>query len=231
MPDEKKPAPPAPAPGDILAHARDARLQPQTSHLPAAQSEFTDLLTAAMCRARPKFKAIKKNAKGNFGPYATLDEVLDSVTPALAAEGLDLRTKQQVIGDQEWVVTTLSHASGQFERSFNVIRSNPAKPQEMLSWVTYYRRMHVASLCGVAADSDLDGAGLEGGKAAKKPVAATLARSALLGAPTEQARDSVLAKAAMSVAAGRMTEEEMLEIKDLRESLRPVEEAAVANSQ
>jgi cytochrome c553 len=191
---------------------------------PAAQSEFIDLVTAAMTKARPEIKRIAKNAKGNFGPYATLDEVLDAVNAALPKYGLDLYSQTLVIGDIELLVTTLAHVSGQFRRATTVMRANPSKPQEYLSWATYFRRLHSACLCGVAADSDLDGAGLEGPKP-KKPAAAGLARAALLGALTEKDRDTVLAKAAMSVVAGRMTEDEMVELRAFREGLAPREVA------
>lgn len=205
--------------------SRDSRLSPQTAFYPAMESEFTDLLCAAKCKARPDYKPVRKNAKGNFGAYATLDEVLDAVTPALAANGLDLSAKTVVLGDQQMLISTLRHTSGQFERAMSLITERV--PQKILAETTYFRRNHAACLAGVAADSDLDGAGLEGPKA-KKPAAAGLARSALLGARTEKDRDTVLAKAAMSVVAGRMTEDEMVELKECRESLKPFAEVANA---
>ena len=206
---------------------RDGRLKAQTNFIPQPQSEYTDALTAAMCKARPKIKAIHKRAKSNFGHYAPLDEVIDAVSEALSSEGLDLNSQTVVVGDQEWVVSTLKHSSGQFMRASNVIRANPSKPQELLSWTTYLRRNHYACLCGVAADSDLDGAGLEGPKA-KPNSALGLARQALVAAKSEQERDSVLARAAMSVASGRITEDDLMSLKADRESMKPFKEAAGA---
>lgn len=213
---------------DIAASARqlDARLSPQTSHLPAAESEFTDLLCAAKCSARIEYQPVKKNASGNYGKYSTLDEVIDAVTVANAKHGLDLSSKTVIVGDEQWLITTLRHTSGQFERSFT--RLTEKQPQKVLSETTYYRRKHCAELCGVAADSDLDGAGLEGPKP-KKPMAVSLAQTALLAATTEKDRDTVLAKAALSVAAGRMTEDELLALRAAREALKPIgREVAVA---
>ena len=199
---------------------RDPRLKPQTSFLPATSSEFTDLLTQALCAAKPEIKRIVKNAKGNFGHYATLDEVIDATLLPLSKHGLDINSQTMVVGDQEWLVTSLKHTSGQFQRSINVLRASPSKPQEMLSWATYYRRLHFSCLCGVAADSDLDGEGLKG--AAPAPNGALgLARSALRGAKSEHDRDQVLARAALSVASGRISEDELLLLKEEREQLKP----------
>jgi hypothetical protein len=206
---------------------RDARLKPQTQFIPQPQSEYIDLITAAMASAKPEIKAIAKRAKSNFGSYAPLDEVIDAVTPALSKHGLDLSSQTLVVGDQEWLISTLSHTSGQFRRASSVIRANPAKPQELLSWTTYLRRNHYACLVGVAADSDLDGAGLEGPRG-KPNSSLGLARQALVAARSEQERDTVLAKAALSVVAGRITEEDLAALRADREAMKPFKEAASA---
>jgi len=224
QPDDKKPelnpvAPPVPQP------VRDVRLRPQTTVMPASESEFTDLLCAAKCKARVEYKAVRKNASGNFGKYATLDEVLDAVTEANARHGLDLSAKTVILGEEHWLVTTLRHISGQFDRS--TTRLTEKQPQKILAETTYFRRKHAAELCGVASDSDLDGAGLDGPKP-KKGSAVTLAHTALLAARTEKDRGQVLARAAMSVAAGRMSESELDDLTAARESLKPIAEAADA---
>jgi hypothetical protein len=206
----------------IIAHHRDPRLKPQVGFLPAAESEFTDLLTAAKCKARPEYTPIKKNAKGNFGMYATLDEVLDAVTTANCKHGLDLASKTIIVGDEQWEVTTLRHISGQFERSSSKLTER--QPQKVLSETTYYRRKHAAELCGVAADSDLDGAGLKGAAPAEVNPVVGMARQALRNAKSERDRDTVVAKAALSVVAGRLSEEQMLALKEERESLPPIAE-------
>lgn len=207
---------------------RDVRLKPQTGHMPAMESEFTDLLCAAKCAARPQYGPVRKNATGNYGKYATLDEVIDAVTPALAKCGLDIASKTMVMGDEQWLITTLRHVSGQFERSFT--RLAERQPQKLLSETTYYRRKHVAELCGVAADSDQDGAGLEGPRPkANSPLA--LARQALVAAKSEHDRDVVLARAAMSVASGRITEADLAALRQEREQMKPfpAQEAAGAH--
>jgi hypothetical protein len=216
---------PEPTDLDGIVCRRDPRLKPQTNFIPQPQSEYIDMLTSAMARAKPEIKAIVKRAKSNFGSYAPLDEVIDAITPALSKHGLDLSSQTLVIGDQEWLVSTLSHSSGQFRRASSVIRANPSKPQELLSWTTYLRRNHYACLVGVAADSDLDGAGLEGPKP-KSNSSLALARQALVAARSEQERDTVLAKAAMSVVAGRITEDELATLRTDREAMKPFKKEA-----
>jgi hypothetical protein len=202
---------------------RDSRLKPQTSHWPAMQSEYTDKLAAALAAARSKYAELKKTAKSNFGMFCPLDKVFDAVVAANSEHGLSLTSSPTVIGDEDYLVTTLAHSSGQFIRAMSRIRANPQKPQEVLSFCTYYRRLHVASLCGVAADSDLDGEGLKGAEPPKVSPAMGLARSALRGARSEQERDTVLAKAAMSVVSKRMTEEQLADLRAEREEMAPIQ--------
>ena len=204
---------------DGIVCRRDSRLKPQVGVMPASESEYCDMLCAAKCRARSAYSTIRKNAKGNYGAYATLDEVLDAVTPALAAQGLDLASKPLVIGDQTWLVTTLRHTSGQFERAMTVMSERV--PQKVLAETTYFRRQHVACLCGVAADSDLDGANLEGPRT-KPSSALGLARQALVAARSEQERDGVLARAALSAAGGRITESDLDGLRQDREAMKPL---------
>jgi hypothetical protein len=204
---------------------RDGRLKPQTSFMPASESEYTDRLAEAKCKARLEYKPIKKNAKGNYGMYATLDEVLDAVTPANCQHGLDLASKTIIIGDEQWEVSTLRHVSGQFERSMS--KFTERQPQKILAETTYFRRKHYSELCGVATDSDLDGAGLEGPKP-KANSSLGLARQALVASRSEQERDTVLAKAALSVVAGRITEEDLAALRADREAMKPFKEAASA---
>jgi hypothetical protein len=208
---------------------RDNRLRPETGHLPASSSEFLDLLTAAMSAARPKISEIKKTTKGAFGRYAPLDVVLDAVTPALSEHGLVLRSRTIIVGDEEWLVTTLSHTSGQFERSMSRIAGNPGDYQKRLAAATYLRRMHTSCLCGVAADSDEDGAGLAPEKP-RGPTPFELARKAISEGGSPQFRAMSLARAAASTAQGRITEAQFSELKAIHDSLLPKEETASADS-
>jgi hypothetical protein len=203
---------------------RDHRLKPQTGYWPAMQSEYTDHLAAAQAAARVKYGELKKTSKSNFGMFCPLDKVFDAVVEANSANGLSITSCPTVIGDEDYLVTTLTHSSGQFVRAISRIRANPTKPQEVLSFCTYYRRLHVASLCGVAADSDLDGDGLKGSAPPAVNPVVGMARQALRNAKSEKDRDTVVAKAALSVAAGRLSEEQMLALKDERESLPPIAE-------
>jgi hypothetical protein len=202
---------------------RDTRLKPQTAFLPQPCSEFLDLLTGALCRARPNIRAIAKNAKGAYGRYATLDEVIDATGPAFAAAGLSITSQTIIVGDEEWLVTTLAHTSGQFQRCMSRLVAGATDYQKKLSAATYLRRLHFSSLAGVAADSDNDGAGLAPEPA--KPSGFALAKQALAAAKTNKDRDTVVARAALSVPAGRLTEEQLEELIAERDRLNGKEAA------
>jgi len=197
---------------------RDTRLTAQKTMWPASESEFTDMICAAMCRAKLKYGAVKKDAKSNYGKYATLDAVFEAVDKANCEEGIAVSSRPIVIGDEEYLVTTLMHSSGQFLRAMSRIAANPQRPQEYLSYGTYFRRMHIAALCGVAAETDDDGVGATAAAKTDGMSAMRLEQLALQklkGAKTAQERNEVVARVAMRVAKGEMTEPQLEKFKAL----------------
>lgn len=219
----EKITPPAPAPAPVIHHLRDTRLKPQSTMYPAMESEFTDQITMAFCKARVKYKPVLKTGKSNFGPYAPLDAIVDAVTTANAEENIFINSATWALGDEEYLVTTARHGSGQFIRAMTKIVADPHKPQAYLAYVTYMTRCHTARLCGVAADTDDDGAGAN---EAARPSAVQglrleqMAIQKLQAVHTEQERDEVVARVALRVAKGEMTESQMEKIKGIRDGLR-----------
>jgi hypothetical protein len=207
----------------VNACPRDTRLKPQTSIWPAMESEYTDLITAAMCRARVEYGEVRKTGKSNFGPYAPLDSIYDATVTANAKHGVVVTSAPMVIGDEEYLVTTARHDSGQFIRAMTKIAADPHKPQAYLAYCTYMKRCHVASLCGVAADTDDDGTGAT---EAARPSAANairleqMAGQKLNAVNSDRERDEVIARVAMRVGKGEMTEEQMDRLIAIRDSLR-----------
>jgi hypothetical protein len=202
---------------------RDTRLKPQTSLWPAMESEYTDQIAVAFCKARVEYGPVLKTGKSNFGPYAPLDSVYDAVVAANAKHNIFISSSPQTIGDEEYLVTTARHGSGQFVRAMTKIAADPHKPQAYLAYVTYMKRCHVASLCGVAADSDDDGAGATEAATPSAVQSLRLEQMAiqkLNAVATEQDRDEVIARVALRVAKGEMTESQMEKLKGVRESLR-----------
>lgn len=169
----------------------------------ANESETTDLLYAALAKAQGEYPAVLKNAKGAFGMYATVDALFDAVRPVNSKHGLALKSTTQIVGDEEFLVTTLGHTSGQFTRSVSRITADPMKPQAYLAYCTYMRRLHVACLCGVAAETDDDG--VTATDATKTSSAQSfrleqLAIQKLKACSTDQERNELVARVALRVA-------------------------------
>jgi hypothetical protein len=210
-------------PAPVINHMRDTRLKPQSSMWPAMESEYTDQIALGFCKARVEYTAVLKTGKSNFGPYAPLDSVFDAVTAANAKHNIFISSAPMAIGDEEYLVTTARHGSGQFIRAMTKIAADPHKPQAYLAYVTYMKRCHVASLCGVAADTDDDGTGAN--EAARPSAVQSLrleqmAIQKLTAVHTDQERDDVVARVALRVAKGEMTESQMDKIAAMRDELR-----------
>jgi hypothetical protein len=205
----------------MYAPAKPPRHRPHDLY--ANESEMTDLLYTALAAAQGDYPAVLKNAKGAFGMYATVDALLDAVRPINSKHGLSLKSTTQIVGEEEYLVTTLGHKSGQFTRSVSRIAADPMKPQAYLAYCTYMRRLHIACLCGIAAETDDDGvAATEATKtsSAQSFRLEEMALKKLKAVATEQERDEVLARVAMRVGSGEMTENQLEILKKEREKLR-----------
>jgi hypothetical protein len=83
-----------------------------------ARSEQINELIAALAKARPHFKSIPKAATNKYGgyDYATLEDILEAITPALAEQGLVpyFDTAYDDDHHETGVETYLFHTSGQW---------------------------------------------------------------------------------------------------------------------
>ena len=134
-------------------------------------------LTAALIQFHKDVDKIEKNARGNYGRFADLSNVLSTVTPALLKN--DLVLVQTFLEDS--LVTTLRHVSGEEISSVCdlILSEGRNKTQEWGKAVTYQRRYSICSILGIVADMDMDGAMLEDTKpveAAKVPPKKTVAK-------------------------------------------------------
>ena len=124
------------------------------------QSEAINELAAALAKAQAEMQHAGKTAENPFfkSKYADLPAVIDAARPFLAKNGLAVT--QPIDIDESGnltLVTQLSHASGQWMRSWYPVRPVKNDPQGLGSAVTYARRYSYCSLVGVAADDDDDG--------------------------------------------------------------------------
>ena len=111
-------------------------------------------LTKALIAFHKDVDKIDKNARGNYGKFADLSNVLSTVTPALHANGLAIT--QTFLDDS--LVTTLHHISGETLNSTVKLYVQDGRniTQEWGKAVTYQRRYAICSILGIVADMDTD---------------------------------------------------------------------------
>ena len=111
-------------------------------------------LTKALIGFHKAVDKIDKNARGNYGKFADLSNVLSTVTPALHANGLAVT--QTFLEDS--LVTTLHHISGETLSSTVKLYIQDGRniTQEWGKAVTYQRRYSICSILGIVADMDTD---------------------------------------------------------------------------
>ena len=116
-------------------------------------------LIKALIKARGEFAPVVKDGKNPHfkSRYATLDSVVEAITPALLKNGLILLQPISQGEDGGMVlITQLWHESGErFE--FKFVLPQLADLQKMGSAITYARRYSILSLLGIAPEDDDDG--------------------------------------------------------------------------
>ena len=116
-------------------------------------------LIKALIKARGEFTPVLKDGKNPHfkSRYATLDSVVEAITPALLNNGLILLQPISQGEDGGMVlITQLWHESGErFE--FKFVLPQLADLQKMGSAITYARRYSILSLLGIAPEDDDDG--------------------------------------------------------------------------
>lgn len=112
-------------------------------------------IASAFIKARGQMEAtVTKDAKGNFGKYATLAAIVEATTEILAKNGLAIM--QEVSSDEAGVTvdTWLIHDSGAMMQFKPLTMPCDRKPQSVGSAATYGRRYALAAICGLAPDDD-----------------------------------------------------------------------------
>lgn len=122
-------------------------------------SEKFDEVLPALHKARSMFVKVKKDKQNTHlkNKYATLDSVLDAITPALTDN--DLMLMQDMIESEApnriKVETTVIHTSGQWVKFYAELPIVKNDPQGVGSAFTYARRYAAAAAFGLSqADDD-----------------------------------------------------------------------------
>lgn len=123
------------------------------------QSEQTNELFTALAKAQDEMEIASKDSSNPFykSKYADLQSVVGSSRPYLAKHGLSVIHLLQQKDQSTYMVTQLSHSSGQYVRSN--VKLSPQKPdvQSLGSYITYMKRYCYAAIVGVVTGEDDDG--------------------------------------------------------------------------
>lgn len=114
------------------------------------------LIATAYVKARGEMSAtVIKDAKGNFGRYATLAALVEATTATLAKHGLAIIQEASTNDEGISVTTYMLHESGTL-LDFGTLTMplTDRKPQAVGSVLTYCRRYALAAVCGLAPDDD-----------------------------------------------------------------------------
>lgn len=120
-------------------------------------SETFDKILPSLHKARSQFVKVKKDKQNSHlkNKYATLDSVLDTITPALTENHLMIMQDAQKVENSIRVETTVLHISGQWAKFYFDIPIVKNDPQGVGSAFTYGRRYALAAAFGLSqADDD-----------------------------------------------------------------------------
>jgi len=125
-------------------------------------SENINEISGALAKAQgemrhaEKNKTIKMPGREDY-KYVSLSGVIDSIREPLSKNGLAICQQLCEQNGKLLLVTTLSHTSGQFFRSYMPIRSDILKPQDFGSEMTYKKRYSLCAMLCQDSDEDDDG--------------------------------------------------------------------------
>ncbi len=123
-----------------------------------SQSENINELASALSKAQGEITAaLEDKVNPHFkASYASLSSVWEACRSQLSKNGLAIIQTMQNEGEQLMLITTLTHSSGQWIKSYLPISTVKATPQALGSAITYMRRYSLAAMVGVAPDEDDD---------------------------------------------------------------------------
>ncbi|MCP5099889.1 MAG: ERF family protein [Chloroflexi bacterium] len=141
-------------------------------------------LHEAISAVQGELKNPEKNKEADAGKYkykyADIGDVLEAVLPVLSRHGLYLTQPTQVIDNNVWLRTVITHVKGDSVESVYPVCSINGNHQAMGSALTYARRYALTSLIGVAAVDDTDGEGAApAGEGPRKQMSAHQAKKEL----------------------------------------------------
>lgn len=195
------------------------------------KSEQINELSAALAKAQAQIENASKTSNNPHfkSKYADLAEVLNTVRPVFAANGIAIVQMPSFAGGIVSVETMLTHASGQW---ISNVCSTPVSKQDAQgvgSAITYLRRYSLAAFAGVAQEDDDANAAVGHAPKQQKPQAEPAPQA------KPQATADVMQKAADAITAGKATVQAVAQKYDLTDAQRAelikIETAALSAKQ
>jgi hypothetical protein len=118
------------------------------------QAGAMSALYEALAKAQSGMGALAKDAKGNFGKYATLASVIEVVLPPLSEQGIAVIQMPETSADGMTLITMLCHKAGGVIRTELTMKPAQNTSQGIGSTITYARRYSLMAIAGVAPDDD-----------------------------------------------------------------------------
>lgn len=120
------------------------------------KSDSIKELATALSKAQGEIENASKNQKNDHykNKYADLAEVLNTIRPVFAANGLSVAQHPSYEPPMASVETVLMHSSGEFMSSTCSAPVSRADAQGVGSVVTYLRRYSLAAVAGIAQEDD-----------------------------------------------------------------------------
>ncbi len=119
------------------------------------QSAKLDKITAALIGARKMIYGATKNGKGNWGNYASLEDIIEAINDPLLQNDIFVSQAGYAEDGVRYIVTQATHISGQFMRSYTEIQlKDLGNPQKALAAQTYTRRAGMEALFNIPRVDD-----------------------------------------------------------------------------
>lgn len=113
-------------------------------------SETRSKITPALIEARKKIEGAEKKGSGNWGKYASCEDLIECCMDDLLASNILLTQGTVPMDGKNWVVTQVTHASGEFMRSYTeIVVEKQMDPKKALGGQTYARRGGIESLLAI----------------------------------------------------------------------------------
>jgi ERF superfamily len=116
-------------------------------------SQTTKEIATALKKFQTAAPNVTKDAKANYGAYATLGNVIETVREPLAKHGLSYAQ----FPDGDGLTTILFHDSGEWIKATAALKLDKQTPQGQGSGITYMRRYALSAALGIATEDDDDG--------------------------------------------------------------------------